>query len=1165
MGDGNLQAVIGRRVSLPGHFADPVVIESLEDYGDVLVLRVRTHRGEPKDATIERAQLTAALAESEHAGPQAVVDPARQFLLVESHRIRLAYAYDPHFAVSLSGIEALPHQLEAVYGVMLPQPRLRFLLADDPGAGKTIMGGLLFKELKLRHAVERALILAPAPLALQWQDEMRSKFDELFELVDSHIAREQLGGSPWARYPQCVASMDFAKQEHIAPELLRERWDLVIIDESHKMSMPEIDKPTMRFKLARQLAERTDRLLLLTATPHQGNPAQFRNLMSLLDEHVFRSEAAVQRLLESDSTPWLLRRMKEDLRDFEGRKLFVQRHAHREDFSLTEPEWVLYREVTDYINKFLPRQKGRKKQSAALARMVFQRRLASSLRAIRISLERRMERLQVVVDELHALPEKERIRRLHELASLPYHDPEAEEDDETEDQLDDAASQTILAERYDLLMAELDAITQLVDLARRTEALGKESKLDALFRCLARAQFDELKDKSGKLLIFTEQRATLEYLREKLVEKGYAVCEIHGGMDAVSRKAAQREFHREAQICIATDAAGEGINLQFCHLMINYDMPWNPNRLEQRMGRIHRFGQEREVHVFNFVAVSGPAGPDKEPVVEGRILQVLLAKLDEIRHTFGDRVFDVVGLLLRTNKLNLEEALRDATYNPKLLNDYTDKIERLSAEKLNEYEKATGIALAKRTVDLRKIRGADFESEEKRLMPEYVEDFFLAAAGQTGLRVERRANPHLLRIEHVSQKFLARNLVSVRTRGEPDRAYAKASFRKDELRKKENLDGELLSPGHPLYSVVDEVLGLELRNVLRGAARYVDPRVSQPHRVHFFELEIEGESLGDPGQPPRTVPIHSRLVAVEERPDGTLALAQPDVLHDLTPIAQGADFPDDPFLRAPDAQALRLVEGWIRARVQHELVTSFRAQRTEEVRIRREFLTQAFDDMIKASERRQMDLHARVMAGENPAKLARDNEERRLAELAATKEHRVKGLDHLAIVRSGRVALLGTALVSPPYDGAHRTIDMVSDPEVEAFAYELVKRYEASRGWTVEEVWKLHDGSGFDMRSVGPPDEGGAREVRRIEVKGRGGDSGGIDLTPNEWRQAQRLGDTYWLYVVWGAKTGAPRLKTIRNPWARFRETVREIVGVRAYAVDGRDLERADGTEWRPE
>ena len=432
-------AAVGRQVSIPDQFADPVVIEGSEDWGDVINLRVRTQTGEPKDALVDRARLQEILAD-DSARIAAFVAPADLFLVVESARIHLAYAWDPHFAVSLSGIEALPHQLEAVYERLLPQARLRFLLADDPGAGKTIMAGLLLKELRLRGAVDRTLILAPAALGIQWQDELKSKFDEPFELIDSHIVRDQLGGSPWSRFHQCVTSMDFAKQDHIAPDLLRERWDMIIIDEAHKVAMPDVEKPTMRYKLVRQLKDRTEHLLLLTATPHQGNPKQFQNLLGILDEHVFRSKDAVARLLKQENSPWILRRMKEDLRDFEGKKLFVKRHAYTQDFWLNEHEWALYGAVTAYINKFLPRQSGRKKQSAALVRMVLQRRVASSLRAIRISIERRHARLRDILDELNTLPAKDRDRRLRELANIPI-DPEIGEDKEKQDDGDEEEQQ----------------------------------------------------------------------------------------------------------------------------------------------------------------------------------------------------------------------------------------------------------------------------------------------------------------------------------------------------------------------------------------------------------------------------------------------------------------------------------------------------------------------------------------------------------------------------------------------------------------------------------------------------------------------------------------------------------------------------------------------------
>jgi hypothetical protein len=819
---------IGRRVTLPGQFTDPVVVEAVEDWGEVLNLRVRTARGEPKDAMVERAAFEALLSAVE---PLAVTwaDPEHMFLLVESTRIRLAYAWDPYFAVSMSGIEALPHQLEAVYERMLPQARLRYLLAD----------------------------------------------------------------------------------------LLRERWDLVIIDEAHKVAAADVEAPTWRYRLVRELAERTERLLLLTATPHQGDPQQFQNLLGLLDEHAFRSKSAMDRLLSEPQSPWILRRMKEDLRDFDGRKLFVKRHACTEDFWLNATEYALYEAVSDYINRFLGKQAGRRKASAALARMVFQRRLASSLRAIRVSVQRRHQRLRDLVDELNALPLAEREQRLVKLANLPV-DPEMNDSDYTERRLDEVAREALTVETWEKLVEEVGVLAELEALALATEK-GEETKLNRLFAVLDKAQFQDLREKNGKLVIFTEHRDTLTHLRENLEARGYACTEIHGGMDAVARKEAQHEFRTQKQILIATDAAGEGINLQYCHLMVNYDMPWNPMRLEQRMGRIHRFGQTREVHIFNFVAVGGPLGPAEQPGVEGRVLFRLLEKLEEIKKSLGDRVFDVIGMLLRVNKVDLEDVLREASYNPRRIDDYIDEIEEISKERLDEYEKATGIALARRTVDLGRIRGADWASEEKRLMPEYVEDWFLRAAGRVGLRVERRVNPTLLRIEHVPQRLVARNLVAVRNRGESDRRYVKASFHKKELMKPENGDGVLRSPGHSLYAAVDEVLNQDLRDDLGGVARYLDPLADQPYRLHFYEVELEGESLGDPGEPAALRVVHARLAAVVERPnggfvpspprpspqgEGSLEPVQPDILHDLTPLPPGVQGVD-PGGGAPHVRASR--------------------------------------------------------------------------------------------------------------------------------------------------------------------------------------------------------------------------------------------------------------------
>jgi hypothetical protein len=361
-----------RRVHLPEHFVDPVIIEHAQPEGGVYLLTVRTLSGRLEQVTLEAAPLRAAL---EAAVEDAKAVPAGSFfLLVESVRIRLAYAFDPHFAVSLSGVDALPHQLEAVYGRLLPQARLRFLLADDPGAGKTIMAGLLIKELRLRAAVERILVLCPAPLTIQWQDELHAKFDEVFERMDADRVRDQVAGNPWDRYPRCIVSIDFAKQDDVWPALMRVPWDLVVIDEAHKCSARsygEEVKKTLRYHLAERLSTQAERLLLLTATPHQGDPDQFAHFLRLLDPDQFADEALNQKLLALEGSPWVLRRMKEDLRDFDGRPLFTKRHPVTQPFELSLAEKRLYDEVTTYINRFLPRQTGgRRQMSVAPARTV---------------------------------------------------------------------------------------------------------------------------------------------------------------------------------------------------------------------------------------------------------------------------------------------------------------------------------------------------------------------------------------------------------------------------------------------------------------------------------------------------------------------------------------------------------------------------------------------------------------------------------------------------------------------------------------------------------------------------------------------------------------------------------------------------------------------------
>jgi SNF2 family DNA or RNA helicase len=1145
-----VEKLIGKRISIPGQFTGSVMVESAKVFEDTCLLRVRNQQGELRDAYLTTAEAEEILVSQEQE-TEAPIDASQFFLFIESARIKTAFDYDPHFAVSLSGVRPLPHQLEAVYERILPQVRLRFLLADDPGAGKTIMAGLLLKELKLRNAVERVLILAPAPLTLQWQDELRSKFSETFEVINSTLAKGQLAGNPWERFRQCIASIDFAKQDDVAPGILQVDWDLVIIDEAHKCSartQGDDLRRTGRYKLAEELSRISERILLLTATPHQGNVDQFHNFLRLLDPEQFISDKLNPQMLRLEDSPWFLRRIKEELQDFDGRKLFKKRYPITVPFKLSEPELHLYDQVTKYINKYLGKTKGRKQAAVALARTVLQRRLASSLNAIFSSLKKRQRRFADLLEELDGLSVAEQRARLTNLGK-PI-DSEVESDDCDEEQLEDLAVESTVAEQLEQLREELRELERLVKLAQQTIDIGIETKLNALKECLERAEVDELKDGRGKLLIFTEHRDTLEHLKQNLTIWGYSTCEIHGGMNALARKAAQKDFQFYKQICLATEAAGEGINLQFCGLMINYDLPWNPNRLEQRMGRIHRIGQERDVFIFNFMAAN---------TVEGRVLEKLLQKLEEIRNAMGDRVFDVIGQLLQLNDIRLEEMVQEATYAKASEDEVMEQIEQLDPKRLEELEQATGVALATSHVDLSQIRRTqdqDYISEEQRLMPRYVEEFFKQSCEFLRLNLETRADG-LWRIPYVKEEFRSTNLDAVRRLGTPEKNYPKLTFYKEHLVSSFHQDADLMSPGHPLFAAIAERVDAQLNEQIRtGSAVFFDADAAQPYRIYFFEVQVAGQQRQ--GQ---DVVLKAQLCALAETATGELALVPPDCLNDFAPASE---LLPDLTIQPPAPQEQQQAEEWLKVKIQFPMINQSRQQRQRELQIRQDYLKQAMESAIREAQNTQMKLAAKVAAGDETYRVARDNAQKKVRDLQERYKIKQTELDYLKIVRPGRVAYLGTALVHPASAAVADCSEMRNDPEVEAIAMQWVLNYERDRGWQPQDISKDCDGSGFDIRSVGPADpETGKALVRRIEVKGRAQLHQKVSLTVNEWRKAQQLGDSYWLYVVWGCKTTNPQLLTIQNPAKKLVGDAKEIKQVTRYIITADALQRnaANGTK----
>jgi SNF2 family DNA or RNA helicase len=581
-------------------------------------------------------------------------DAALFRLLSEAHRIRLAYLFDPLVAVHTSLVEPLPHQITAVYGDMLPRQPLRFLLADDPGAGKTIMTGLFTTELRARGDLQKCLIVCPGNLAEQWQDEMDRRFHLSFDIVTNDALEAARTGNWFLEHDLVICRLDkLSRNEDLQVKLKLSDWDLIVCDEAHKMSASYFGnevKYTKRYRLGQLLSSLARHFLLLTATPHNGKETDFQLFMALLDgdrfEGKFRDGVHV-----ADASDLMRRLVKEQLLKFDGTPLFPERIAYTVNYHLSDAELDLYKQVTDYVREEFNRaealeNEGRK-GTVGFALTILQRRLASSPEAIYQSLRRRKERLLKRLREEDLLQRAAEVR-LDMTAGLPVYTvedladlddaPDAEVEEAEEKVVDQASAARTITE----LKTEIGMLQRLEDMAFKVRHAGADRKWDELSRLLQdNAEIFDAHGHRRKLVIFTEHRDTLNYLADQiraLLGKPEAVVTIHGGIGREERKKAQEAFthDKEVEILVATDAAGEGINLQRAHLMVNYDLPWNPNRLEQRFGRIHRIGQTEVCHLWNLVA---------KQTREGEVYLRLLEKLAEERETLGGQVFDVVGQL----------------------------------------------------------------------------------------------------------------------------------------------------------------------------------------------------------------------------------------------------------------------------------------------------------------------------------------------------------------------------------------------------------------------------------------------------------------------------------------------------------------------------------------
>ncbi len=782
-------------------------------------------------------------------------------LAAEARRIQLAHLFDPMLAVSVSAIEPLPHQIEAVYGDMLPRTPLRFLLADDPGAGKTIMAGLLIKELMLRGDVERCLVVAPGGLVMQWREELYEKFDLPFEIVTKDHLDSADFGDVFQTKPLLLARIDqLARREELAPRLRDARWDLVVVDEAHRMSAHysgEV-KRTKKYQLGEVLGSSARHFLLMTATPHAGKEADFQLFLALLDSDRFHGQYR-DGVHTADASDLMRRMVKEDLLRFDGTPLFPERRASTVSYELSTDEMTLYDEVTAYVKEEMNRadeltNEGGRRNTVGFALTSLQRRLASSPEAIYQSLRRRKGRLEAqVVEERQSAriaarertASEQRLTRLFDdgataadsmpgvidLDALDDLDPDEREDLETE-VTDAATAARTIAE----LEQEIRSLEKLEQLAHNLRESGNDRKWNELANLLERPEMHDEHGTRHKLIVFTEHRDTMRYLEERLqvlLDRDKAVVAIHGGTHRDERRAIQARFTQDPDtvILVATDAASEGINLQRAHLLINYDLPWNPNRIEQRFGRVHRIGQREVCHMWNLVA---------EDTREDLVYGTLLRKIEAQRQAYKGRVYDVLGDAISGRELSelFVEAIRYGS-QPDVRARINRVLDDEVGERVRKAIKEPALAASVITNEgHEEIRHRMEEAEARRLQPHHLRSFFLAVFDRLGGRLRER-EPGRYQVLNVPARIRSRDRQS--GRGEPVlHSYERITFDRDLMRCDGHPDAELVAPGHPLLDMAIEVLAADVGDVLREGAVLVDERDSSgtPRVLVFIEHDV---------------------------------------------------------------------------------------------------------------------------------------------------------------------------------------------------------------------------------------------------------------------------------------------------------------------------------------
>ncbi len=1105
----------------------PVQVIQVERHGEgVAEITYRTRDGRVHQRLLFEGDL-AGLRVHEPGRTFAFTADGRDFrLALEALRIRLAWLFDSYLAVTTSDIEPLPHQITAVYEVMLPRRPLRFLLADDPGAGKTIMAGLLIKELMLRGDLERCLVVAPGNLVEQWQDELDEKFGLRFDIMSRDQVESSRSGNPFAERDLWIARLDqLARNDDMIAKLeAAPEFDLVVVDEAHRMAATYLGgevRYTKRYHLGQKLARRCRHFLLLTATPHNGKEADFQLFMGLLDEDRFEGRYR-EGIHTADPSDLMRRLTKEELVTFDGRPLFPERCAYTVRYRLSPQEAALYEAVTSYVREEMNRadrlaEEGdeRRRQNVGFALTILQRRLASSPRAILRSLERRRRRLERRLEE-ERLRQRAAEARLRGV-DLPEIDPEEIEDlpeDELESLEDELTDTATAARTIAELEAELATLRRLEADARALAASGVDTKWRQLSQILDDPLLRDPRGGMRKLVIFAEPRDTLDYLAERIRDRlgrPEAVVVVHGGLAREQRKAAIEAFRNDpaVRVLVANDACGEGVNLQNAHLMINYDLPWNPNRIEQRFGRIHRIGQTEVCHLWNLVA---------HETREGHVYDRLLEKLEAAREALGGRVFDVLGRLFEERPLRelLIEAIRygdDPERRRRLEQVIEGAVDRRRLEKLLAERALVAQHLERSKVE--ELRIAMERAAARRLQPRFVQRFFIEAFERLDGRLRPR-EPGRFQIDHVPThvRLRARELGG---RQVVVRRYERICF--DRAHVPGPPRAEFVAPGHPLLEAVADLVREQWGRSLEEGAVLVDPlsRFSGPVLLAGFRHAVHDGRRDRRDDP---LVISERIEFVWLHPDGSAAAAGPAPHLDLRPADAHALERLRPLL--DESWLGQELESHARAFAIRELVP----RHLEEVRARRLAEIAKVEREVKARltaeinywYHRANELKLQESAGRD-TRLSSDNARERARRLEERLERRLAELARERQISALPPQLCAVALVVPEALLAGEGdpgADALARRRVEEAAMAAVMEAERACGFEPEDVSRLN--LGWDVESRGPDGT-----LRLVEVKGRRAGADTVTLTVNELLAALNAPDRWILALVEVEEDGTAR------------------------------------------